>query len=136
MSGSIESGGMEDRMAYRSYYRTYPRYPTQYPIIFGWVSGVGEGLVTNLSFSGCTVQCDRRLLVGAEVRVSVLLPDRTQALSIESGTIKWVDGCQFGVEFQRLALDARQRLNHTLRNALIHRLKMHPSRPEQSNVPA
>ena len=136
MSGSIESGGMEDRMAYRSYYRTYPRYPTQYPIIFGWVSGVGEGLVTNLSFSGCTVQCDRTPLVGAAVRVSILLSDRTQALSIEGGIIKWGDGCQFGVEFQRLALDARQRLNHTLRNALIHRLKMHPSRPEQSNVPA
>lgn len=136
MSGSIESGGMENKVVYRSYYRTYPRYPTQYPIIFGWASGVGEGLVTNLSFSGCTVQCGRTPLVGAEVRVSVLLPDRTQALSIENGTIKWVEGCQFGVEFQRLALDARQQLNHTLRKALIHRLKMHPSRPDQSNVPA
>ena len=127
---------MEDRMAYRSYYRTYPRYPTQYPIIFGWASGVEEGLVTNLSFSGCTVQCGRSPLVGAEVRVSILLPDRTQALSIEDGTIKWVAGSQFGVKFQRLALDVRQRLNHTLRKALIHRLKIHSSRSDQSNVPA
>jgi len=123
-------------MAYRSHYRTYPRYPTQYPIIFGCASGVAEGLVTNLSFSGCTVQCDRSPLAGTEVRVSILLPDRTQALSIEDGTIKWVEGCQFGVKFQSLALDARQRLNHTLRKALIHRLKTHSSRPDLSDVPA
>lgn len=123
-------------MAYRSYHRIYPRYLMQYPIIFGWVSGVGEGLVTNLSFSGCTVQCDRRPFVGAAIRVSILLPDRTQALSIESGTVKWTEGHQFGVEFQNLVLDARQRLNHTLRKALIHRLKIHSSRPDQSNVPA
>jgi hypothetical protein len=122
-------------MAYRSYYRTYPRYPTQYPIIFGWASGVEEGLVTNLSFSGCTVQCGRSPLVGAEVRASIRLPDRTQALPIKSGTIRWAECHQFGVKFQRLALDARQRLNHTLRKALIHRLKMHSSRPDQSDVP-
>ncbi len=123
-------------MASRSYHRIYPRYPMQYPIIFGWASGVGEGHVTNLSFSGCTVQYDRSPLVGAEVRVSLLLPDRTQALSIEGGTITWVEGCQFGVEFQRLALDARQRLNRILREALIHRLKTHPSRPVQPNMRA
>lgn len=122
-------------MVSQSYHRIYPRYPTLYPTIFGWASGVGEGLVTNLSFSGCTVRCGRRPLVGAEVRVSIFFPDRTQALSIEGGTIKWVDGSQFGVEFQRLALDCRQRLNHTLRKALIHRLKTHSSRPDQSNVP-
>jgi len=115
-------------MAYRSYYRTYPRYPMQYPIIFGCASGVGEGFLTNLSFSGCTVLCDRTLLVGVEVRVSVLLPDRTQALSIEGGTIKWVDGCHFGLHFQHLTISSRQRLNRTLREALIHRLKMHPGR--------
>lgn len=122
-------------MVSQSYHRIYLRYPTQYSIIFGWTSGVDEGLVTNLSFNGCTVQCDRTPLVGAEVRVSILLPDQTQALSIERGAIKWVDGYQFGVEFQRLALDCRQRLNHILRKALIHRLKTHSSRPDQSNVP-
>lgn len=122
-------------MVSQAYHRIYLRYPTQYSIIFGWTSGVGEGLVTNLSFNGCTVQCDRTPLVEAEVRVSILLPDQTQALSIERGAIKWVDGYQFGVEFQRLALDCRQRLNHTLRKALIHRLKTHSGRPDQSNVP-
>ncbi len=136
MSGSIKSGGMEGMLISQSYHRIYLRYPTQYPLIFGWASGVSEGLVTNLSFSGCTVQCDRTPLVGAEVRVSILLPDRTQALSIESGTVKWVEVHQFGLEFRHLPLNARQRLNQTLRKALIHRLKIHPSRPDQSAMPA
>jgi hypothetical protein len=123
-------------MAYQSYYRTYPRYPMQYPIIFEWVTCVGEGLLTNLSFSGCSVLCDHTPLVGAEVRVGILLPDQTQALSIQGGTIKWVDDRRFGVEFRPLPLDARQRLNRTLRNALIDCLKTHSGQPAESELPA
>jgi hypothetical protein len=97
----------------------------QYPIIFEWVTRVGEGFLTNLSFSGCSILSDHTPLVGAEVRVGILLPDQTQALSIQGGTIKWVDDRRFGVEFRPLPLDARQRLNRTLRNALIDCLKTH-----------
>jgi hypothetical protein len=127
---------MEDMMAYRSYHRTYPRYLMQYPLIFGWASGVGEGLLTNLSFSGCSVLCDHTALVGEEVRVGILLPDQTQALSIQGGTIKWVNGRQFGVEFRHLPPNTRQRLNRTLREALINSLKTHSGHPAQSEVPA
>jgi hypothetical protein len=118
-----------------SYRRNYLRYPMRYPVICGWVSCVGEGLLTDLSFSGCSVLCDRTPLVGTAVRVSVLLPDHTKALSIEGGIIKWAKGRLFGVEFQRLPLDARQRLNRTLRQALIHRLQAQSSRPNQPTVP-
>ena len=99
-----------------------------YPVIFGWVSCVGEGLLTNLSFSGFSVLSDHTPLVGTAVRVSVLLPDHTKALSIEGGTIKWVGRRQFGVEFRHLPPDARQRLNRTLRLALIHHLEAYSSR--------
>lgn len=123
-------------MAHQSYYRTYPRYPMEYPIIFGWVSYVGEGLLSYLSFNGCSVLCDHTALVDEEVRVGILLPDQTQALSIQGGTIKWVNGRQFGVEFRPLPPDTRQRLNRTLRNALIDCLKAHSGKPAQSAVPA
>ena len=114
--------------------RVYLRYPMHYPVIFGWVSCVGEGLLTNLSFSGCSILSDHTPVAGTEVRVGLLLPDHTKALSIENGTIKWVDGRLFGVEFQHLSPDARQRLNHTLRQALIHRLRGHSSGPMQSHM--
>ena len=117
-------------MAPLHYSRTYHRFPLHYPVIFGGAPFVGEGLLTNLSLMGCSVLCDREVLCGSDVRVSVLLPNQTAALSIDLGTIKWVQGHQFGVEFLRLPLEARQRLNNTLRIELIHLLKTRSGRRE------
>ena len=117
-------------MAPPHYSRTYHRFPLFYPVIFGGAPFVGEGILSDLSLMGCSVMCDREVLCGSDVRVSVLLPNQTPALSIDLGTIKWVQGNQFGVEFLRLPLEARQRLNHTLRIELIEWLKIRSSRSE------
>ena len=117
-------------MASPRYSRTYHRFPLFYPVIFGGAPFVGEGVLTNLSLMGCSVMCDREVLCGSDVRVSVLVPNQTPALSIDLGTIKWVQGNQFGVEFLRLPLEARQRLNRTLRIELIEFLKTRSSRSE------
>jgi hypothetical protein len=115
-------------MAPPHYSRTYHRFPLHYPVVFGGAPFVGEGILTNLSLKGCSVLCDREVLRGSEVRVSVLLPDQRTALSIELGTIKWVQGEQFGVEFLRVPLEARQRLNSMLRVELISLLKARAAR--------
>ena len=120
-------------MAPPRYSRTYHRFPLFYPVIFGGAPFVGEGILSNLSLMGCSVMCDREVLCGSDVRVSVLLPNQTSALSIDLGTIKWVQGNQFGVEFLRLPLEARQRLNRTLRIELIQFLK---ARSIRSELPA
>jgi len=123
-------------MAPPHYSRTYHRFPLHYPVVFGGAPFVGEGILTNLSLMGCSVLCDREVLRGSDVRVSVLLPDQTTALSIEFGTIKWVHGEQFGVEFLRVPFEARQRLNSMLRVELIGLLKARAARndtPELSN---
>lgn len=121
-------------MAPLHYSRTYHRFPLFYPVIFGGAPFVGEGILINLSLMGCSVMCDREVLCGSDVRVSVLLPNQTQALSIELGTIKWVKGHEFGVEFLRLPLEARQRLNRTLRIELIQFLKTRSGRSESPEV--
>jgi hypothetical protein len=117
-------------MAPRLYSRTYHRFPLFYPVIFGGAPFVGEGILSNLSLMGCSVMSDREVLCGSDVRVSVLLPNQRPALSIELGTIKWVQGYEFGVEFLRLPFEARQRLNSTLRIELIEFLKTRSSRNE------
>ena len=121
-------------MAPLHYSRTYRRFPLSYPVIFGGAPFVGEGLLTNLSLLGCSVMSDREVLCGSDVRVSVLLPNQTQALSIDLGTIKWVQGHQFGVEFLRLPLEARQRLNSTLRIELIELFKTRSGRGESPEL--
>ena len=115
-------------MAPPYYSRTYHRFPLHFPVVFGGAPFVGEGILTNLSLKGCSVLCDREVLRGSDVRVSVLLPDQRTALSIELGTIKWVQGEQFGVEFLRVPLEARQRLNSMLRVELIGLLKARAAR--------
>ena len=121
-------------MAPLHYSRTYHRFPLFYPVIFGGAPFVGEGMLTNLSLKGCSVMCNREVLCGSNVRVSVLLPNQTPALSIDLGAIKWVQGHQFGVEFLRLPLEASQRLNSTLRIELIHLLKTRSGRSDSPEV--
>ena len=117
-------------MAPLHYSRTYHRFPLFYPVIFGGAPFIGEGNLTNLSLMGCSVMCDREVLCGSDVRVSVLLPNQTSALSIDLGRIKWVQGHEFGVEFLRLPLEARQRLNRTLQIELVELLKTRSDRSE------
>lgn len=54
--------------------------PLHYPVIFGGVPLVGEGILTNLSFSGCSVLCDQEVVFGSSVGVSVLFPNQAQAM--------------------------------------------------------
>ena len=117
-------------MASSHYSRTYHRFPLHYPVIFGGAPFVGEGILNNLSLMGCSILSDREVLCGSQVRVSVLLPNQTQALSIDLGTVKWVQGEEFGVEFLRLPLEARKRLNNALRVELINLLKARSVRSE------
>jgi len=121
-------------MAPRPYSRAYHRFPLFYPVIFGGAPFVGEGILTNLSLMGCSVMSDREVLCGSEVRVSVLLPNQMPALAIDLGTIKWVQDHEFGVEFLRLPLEARQRLNGMLRTELIHLLKTRSNRNESPEL--
>ena len=71
-------------MAPPHYSRTYHRFPLFYPVIFGGAPFVGEGILTNLSLMGCSVMCDREVLCGSEVRVSVLLPIRRRRCQLTS----------------------------------------------------
>ena len=121
-------------MAPRPYSRAYHRFPLFYPVIFGGAPFVGEGILTNLSLMGCSVMSDREVLCGSEVRVSVLLPNQMPALAIDLGTIKWVQGEQFGVEFLRVPFEARQRLNNMLRLELIGLLKARAARSEMPEL--
>lgn len=122
-------------MASLSYSRIYPRYRLRYPVVFGGAPFVGEGILINLSFSGCSVLCDREVQCGSHIRVSVLLPDQAHALTIELGTVKWVEGNQFGVEFLRLPQETRQRLNSRLRTELIQLLKSRSGRNDVLELP-
>ena len=108
-------------------WRIHPRLPVAYPVIFGGAPFVGEGVVSDLSVSGCSVTCERTVLIGSYIKLSVVLPDPTSSLFIELGKIRWVKENTFGVEFIRIPTITRHRLDRVVSGQLS---------PEQNLLPA
>ena len=109
--------------------RSTDRFPAAYPVIFGGAPFVGEGALTDLSASGCSITCDLTVLSGSYVRLNVLLPDRSPSLAVELGKIRWVRGQAFGVEFIRLPTIARQQLDHVIWDRFLRSLAHHEPLP-------
>lgn len=99
-------------------WRIHPRLSVAYPVIFGGAPFVGEGTVSDLSLTGCAVNCHRTVLIGSYIKLSVLLPDPTASLFIELGKVRWVKDNTFGVEFIRLATLTRHRLDRVMTQEL------------------
>lgn len=95
-------------------WRIHPRLSVTYPVIFGEAPFVGEGIVSDLSLTGCSVNCNRTVLVGSYIKLSVLLPDPTASLFIELGKVRWVKEHIFGVEFIRIPSLTRHRLDRAV----------------------
>ena len=98
-------------------WRIHRRLPVAYPVIFGGAPFVGEGMVSDLSLSGCAVTCERTVLAGSYIKLSVVLPDPTSSLFIELGKIRWVRENAFGVEFIRVPTLTRHRLDRVVSQA-------------------
>jgi hypothetical protein len=105
-------------------WRIHHRLPVAYPVIFGGAPFVGEGVVSNLSLSGCSVTCEQSVLTGSYVKLSVILPDPTSSLFIELGKIRWVRKHTFGVEFIRLPTISRHRLDRVMSEQLSLDIKL------------
>lgn len=99
-------------------WRIHRRLSVTYPVIFGGAPFVGEGTVSDLSLTGCAVNCDRTVLMGSYVKLSVLLPDPTSSLFIELGKVRWVKDQTFGVEFIRVPTLTRHRLDRVVSQEL------------------
>jgi hypothetical protein len=99
-------------------WRIHRRLSVAYPVIFGGTPFVGEGIVADLSLSGCLVTCERTVLTGSYIKLSVLLPDPTSSLFIERGKIRWVSANAFGVEFIRVPTLTRHRLDRVMSQEL------------------
>ena len=95
-------------------WRIHQRLSVAYPVIFGGAPFVGEGTISNISKTGCSVSCDRTVLMGSYIKLSVLLPDPTSSLFIELGKVRWVKDQTFGVEFIRVPTLTRHRLDRVV----------------------
>jgi hypothetical protein len=119
-SGFSEQADMAQRECYS---RSYHRFAVAFPVVFGGAPFVGEGSLTDLSLTGCSITCDRTVLVGSHIRLNVLLTDPRTSLLVELGKVRWVHAHCFGVEFIRLPTIARQRLDRIVWERLARQLE-------------
>jgi hypothetical protein len=69
-----------------------------------------EGLLNDLSKTGCKIQCQTVPEMGATVKVDLFLPDYPRPLKVERAIVRWVKADTFGVEFVNIQASQRERL--------------------------
>lgn len=99
--------------------RSHDRLVMSCPVVFAGMPSVGEGLAVNISPHGCTVEGMRSVLNGSYMKLGLFLPDSTRSLRVELAAVRWVTGSCFGVEFLRLPVEDRKRLDRFLGNFRI-----------------
>jgi hypothetical protein len=70
----------------------------------------GEGLLNDLSKTGCKIQCQTVPEMGATVKVDLFLLDYPRPLKVERAIVRWVKADTFGVEFVDIQASQRERL--------------------------
>lgn len=84
------------------------------PVMFAGAPFIGEGVIHNLSPTGCRVECDRMVLQGSYMTLRLLLPDGIRSLIVELAAVRWVRSRYFGIEFLRLHAPDQARLEQFL----------------------
>lgn len=78
-------------------------------------SGVaGGGLVSDLSVRGCKVVCDELIQAGTSLALHIQLPEQYAPLKVDLAEVRWAQGREFGLEFVRLRLEEKVRLQRLL----------------------
>ena len=109
----------------RPYQREHYRLPlpVSYPVMFSDASTIGEGLVTNLSVFGCTIECAGTVPEQTILLLRLILPDHKESLPIEQAEVRWVRGQQVGLRFGHLERAANLRLHLFVWDRMIERLQ-------------
>ena len=90
--------------------RQHPRHAVDLPVRFvGRHSG--EGLLTNLSLSGCRMErTETHIERRAMLALSVYLSLQDSPINIRTAVVRWTSGLACGVEFLAVSLEAQQQL--------------------------
>ncbi len=97
--------------------RKSSRLPIHCPIVFMGDHMVGKGTVTDLSISGCGVESTTLLRKGAQLALSVNMPDEKDPMDINLASVRWSLGGKFGLEFVRIGSRERARITKLVKTS-------------------
>lgn len=79
----------------------------------------GEGVVREVSTTGCCGSTTVDMQTGMILKLSLFLPDYTWPLRVDQAIVRWVNGQEFWVEFISIQLAQRERVR-----ALVMKAKL------------
>lgn len=65
-------------------------------------SRVNEGRILNLTVPGCLLESPLCMTKGNYIKLKLFLPGLHSPFSVELAVVRWINGCQFGVEFIKM----------------------------------
>jgi len=101
--------------------RKFERIVLELPVSFSGAGVAGGGLISGLSEQGCKMVSDELMLAGMVVTLHIQLPEQYAPLKVDLAEVRWAQGEECGIEFQRVRLEEKQRLQRFL--GAFHRLR-------------
>ena len=95
--------------------REFARVSVELPASFSGSGVSGGGLLSTLSTRGCMIVTDELLQRGTTVALQIQLPDPYTPLKVDLAEVRWADGRDAGLEFLRLRLEEKRRLQGFIR---------------------
>jgi len=95
--------------------REFARVAVELAVSFSGSGVSGGGLLSGLSTRGCTMITDELIQRGTTVALQIQLPEPYTPLKVELAEVRWADGRDAGLEFLRLRLEEKQRLQGFIR---------------------
>lgn len=86
------------------------RIPVGYPANIQSDAGTGEGVLLDLSPTGCRLRSDIDLNEGAYLALQIAVAQEPTPLEVEVSVVRWIKDGDLGVEFLRYSHGVRERV--------------------------
>lgn len=90
--------------------RCRARIPVGYPANIQSDTGTGEGVLLDLSLTGCRMRSDIDLNAGAYLALQIAVAQESSPLAVEVSVVRWSKDGYLGVEFLRYSQGVRERV--------------------------
>ncbi len=90
--------------------REFARFSIELPVSFSGNRIAGGGMISGLSLRGCTLVSDELIQAGTTLALRIELPGQYAPLKVELAEVRWAKGRDCGLEFSRLRLEEKERL--------------------------
>jgi PilZ domain len=90
--------------------RMYRRVLVEYPSCYLTSSSLRQSIVRDVSLNGLRIEGRPGLQLNTMVMVQLWLPGREGSIDIDQAVVRWVRGCEFGIQIVALSNEADLRL--------------------------